>query len=239
MSSEADQLPVELRRKLILSVGTHRSERPLSPVEVAEALEMQIASGTTARDIAEALHLENTTMIGRFRRLLRLSPAIRHLVTWGQSPSSISLTVASELARLDSADTQQQVVDAALENGLKSSEVRQVVQILQRSDQSTSEAIQSVLKLRPQVTRRHVMVGAVLSSALKSSLTDMTQAERDSLLARSIRKHQPDLPSFSGRLATERFTLVGGEELAAALKTLSDGFESVVNACLEAEAPRS
>jgi ParB-like chromosome segregation protein Spo0J len=234
-----DQLPTEIRRNLILSVGTHRSERPLSPVEVAEVLEMLIGSGATPQDIATALHLENATMIGRFRRLLRLDPTIRHVVTWGKSPSSISLTVASELARLDSAEAQQQVVDAALENELKSSEVRQIVQILQRSQQSTSEATQSVLRLRPQVIRRHVIVGAVFSPGVRAALTGMTQSERDSFLIRAVRKHQPGLPSFSGRLATERFTLVGGDELAAALKSLPDGFESAVNSALEAEAPGS
>jgi ParB-like chromosome segregation protein Spo0J len=234
-----DQLPAELRRKLILSVGTHRSERPLSPVEVAEVLEMLLGPDATHRDIAEALHLEDATMIGRFRRLLRLSPSIRHLVTWGQSPSSISLTVASELARLNSVEAQQQVVNAALENELKSSEVRQIVQILQRSQQSPSEAIQSVLKLRPQVTRRHVIVGAVLSPTVRSALTSMSQSERDSFLGWAVQKHQPSLPPFNGRLATERFTLVGDDELAAALRNLPEGFESAVNNCLEAEASSS
>lgn len=234
-----NQLLPEIRRKLILSVGTHRAKRPLSPVEVAEALEMLIRSGATQQDVAEALHLENTSMIGRFRRLLRLNPTIQHLVTWGKSPSSISLTVASELARLDSAEAQQGVVEAALENGLSSSEVRQIVQILQRSQKSHTEAIQSVLRLRPQVTRRHVIVGAVISPTVKSALTGMTQGERDLFLDRAVRKHQPNLPSFNGRLATERFTLVGSDEFAAALKTLPDGFESAVNTCLEAEAASS
>lgn len=234
-----DRLPPELRRKLILTVGTHRSERPLSPVEVAEALEMLVESGASLQDVAEALHLENTTMLGRFRRLLHLSPSIWHLVAWGQSPSSISLTIASELARLDSAEAQQQVVDATLENELKSSEVRQIVQVLQRSQQSPSEAIQSVIRLRPQVTRRHVFVGAVLSPDVSSALTNMTQGERDAFLGRAIRKHQTDLPSFNVRLATERFTLVGGDEFAAALRALPHGFESAVNRCLEAEVSSS
>ena len=193
----------------------------------------------THRDIAEALHLEDATMIGRFKRLLRLSPSIRHLVTWGQSSSSISLTVASELARLNSAEAQQQIVGAALESGLKSSEVRQIVQILQRSQQSPSEAIQSVVKLRPQVTRRHVVVGAVLSPSVRSVLASMSQSARDGFLAKAVQKCQPSLLPFNGRLATERFTLVGDEEFAAALRSLPEDFESIVNSCLEAEAASS
>lgn len=200
---------------------------------------MLIGFGSTPRDIAAALLLADPSMIANFRRLLRLSPSIRHLVTWGKSPSSIPFSVGYTVARLDSAEAQQQVVDAALVNQLSYNEALQIVQTLERSRQSPSEAIESVLRLRPRVIHRHVFVGAVLSSAVRPVLTRMTQSERDSLLDRAIHKHQPDLPSFSGRLATERFTLVGGDEFAAALKALPDGFESAVNSCLEAEVPSS
>lgn len=234
-----ERLPTELRRRLILSVGTHRSKRPLSPVEVAEAIELLIGFGSTSREIAADLQFADPSMVANFRRLLRLSPSIRHLVAWGKSSSSIPFSVAYTVARLNSAEAQQQVVYAALENGLTYNEALQLVQILERSQQSLPEAIESVLRLRPQVTRRQVFVGAVLSPVVRSALTRMTQGERDSFLHKAVQNHQPNLPSFSGRLATERFTLVGDDYLAVAMKALPDGFESAVNKCLEVEAPNS
>ena len=58
----------EDKRDLILSVGIHKTERPLSPIEVAELLEKLISSGTTKKEISKEILLDST-MISRFLRL--------------------------------------------------------------------------------------------------------------------------------------------------------------------------
>ena len=99
-------IPTDLQRKLLLSIGSHRDTRPLTPVEVGEAVRTSADAGTTLLEIAEFLHLEGTSVLAKFVRLLRLSPAVRHLVDWGRSDATIGFTAASEVARLDDPDDQ-------------------------------------------------------------------------------------------------------------------------------------
>jgi hypothetical protein len=225
----------ERLRDLILSVGTHRGDRPFSPIEVAESLTTSLNAGSTPLEIARTLGLEDTTMITRFRRLLTLAPDIRHLVAWRGSQASISLTVASEIARLPTQDDQRATGNAALTHNLTSSEVRQIVQIVLRGGNSASGAIEVVLQTRPQIIRRHVFIGAVLSEQLTLSLKEMTQLNRDALLESALHRPGSTLPEWNGKLGVDQFTLVGDENLAVALNSLPGGFEAAINRALEAE----
>lgn len=224
-------------RNLILSVGTHRSNRPLSPVEVAEAMEESLMAGATVAQLAAALQLEDATWVTRFRRLLQLPPDVRHLVNWGSGPASVSLTASSEIARLASEDDRRGVMNAAVEHSLTSAEVRQVVQILRRSEQGADEAVASVVRQRPQVTRRHLLIGAILSDELQTTLRGMTQRERDDLLEAAMSTHVPGLPQWSGRLGVDHFTLSGGPDFAATIQNRPGGFEASVNTSLTATVP--
>ena len=49
--------------KLILSVGTHKSKRPLSPVEVAEFMQKSLDAGEKRTEIATRLYLEDSSII--------------------------------------------------------------------------------------------------------------------------------------------------------------------------------
>lgn len=231
-------LTSEQLRDLILSVGTHRLNRPLSPVEVAEAMSVSMAAGATMQDVAQALGLEDTTMITRFRRLLNLTPEVRHLIGWRGSEANISLTVASEIARLRSEIDQKTLVRSTLENKLSSSEVRQIAQIILRGGNQATQAIQAVLTSRPEIVKRHVLIGAILSDELSTLLHRMTQLERDEMLINAMQRQKPTLPEWTGKLGAEQFTLVGGPDFAQAVQGLTGGFEQAVNKALEAEAAR-
>lgn len=233
--SAVQGMTTDTLRNVILSVGTHRSDRRLSPIEVASAIDASLAAGTTSEQLAQALRFEDTSMLSRFRRLLQLAPNIQHLVEWGSGPSTISLTTASEIARLPSQSAHQEIVKAALEYSLRSGEVRQIVQIIRRSGKPADEAIQTVLRLRPQVETRHLFVGAVVLDPVHEAVSRMDQRQRDELLERALHRHAPDLPQWTGRLGTDRFTLVGDANFAKALTQLPDGFEQAVNHYLEAE----
>ena len=231
-------LSPEVLQKLILSVGTHRSKRPLMPVEVAEAINAALASGTTRQELADALHLEYPTMVGRFVRLLKLPPEIRHLVDWGQGQSAISFAVASEIELLASNNEQWEVAEATLKHRLAKVEVRQIVQIRQRSGKPVSECVAEVIRMRPRIERRHLIVGSVLSNRMQTVLQQMTQDKRDELLKNAIVSQNPELPPWGGRLGVEKFTLLGDEAFSAAVQRLPGGFEQAINTYLEAEVAR-
>ena len=231
-------LPPEIQRDLILSVGTHRARRRLSPIEVAEAIETSMASGATVRELATELHLD-PTMVPRFPRLLKLPPEIQHLVDWGQGKARLSFEAASYIARLASSKEQREVAEAALKHELGKVEILQIVQIRERSGKPITDCIGSVLRMRPQIERRHLLIGAIISEKLQTALRQMTQKERDRLLKSAVTSRSSDLPPWEGRLGIERFTLVGDNAFGIAVQKLPGGFEEAINSYLEEEISQS
>ena len=70
-------------KQLLMSVGTHRGVRPITPVQVAALFKRAADAGSTPAASAEATHV-SASMVSRFLKLLELSPDIQHLVDWGQ-----------------------------------------------------------------------------------------------------------------------------------------------------------
>lgn len=225
-------LSPEQQKQLILSVGSHLRSRPLTPVEVGLLLQDSLRSGSTPDELAEALHLDGPSMISRFVRLLSLSIEIQHLIDWGSSKSAIAFTAASELARLPEND-HLPVVQAALENRLSSLEIKQVVQARLRSKRPIGNCIEEIVRMRPQIERSHLFIGAVTSGASREALAKLSQHERDELLARVLKEAYPDMKSFSARLGPARFAIAGTEEMAGTLNAGQHDFETVINRGLE------
>ena len=221
------------RQGLLLSVGTHRGERLLSPVEVATLFAKLIAGGGKMGDCARAARLEGTTIVSRFLRLLTLPESVRHLVTWGSRPGTIGFSVGAELARLDDEVEEEEVVRGVLTYRLSGSEVRQVVQLRKRSKRSAEECVNEVVGMRPRVEKRYVYVGAVTNAALKTSLGFMSQEQRDELLGGAIKGILAVKDLGVARLGTGQFTLVGGADFGEAMNQRKDSLEREVNDALQ------
>lgn len=227
-------LPPDLAKKLILSVGTHRPDRLLSPVETGQAMQQARDGGMTTKELAEALHFDGTTMIGRFIKLLSLPVRMHPLIGWGADAATISFSTASEIARLPATE-QMTFSQAVLSHQFGLSEVKQIVQIRQRSGKSIEETIQAVLDQRNVVVQRHVIVGAVLAEDLRQRLRQMTQEERNVLLRQALEKHSPSLASVGAKLGADNFTLVGDKQFQKAVTSLPNGFEEAITQYLQQE----
>ena len=223
-----------IRAKLILSVGTQKEKRPLSPVEVAEAIFALKRGGMTSEQIREMLYLENATMLGRFLALLRLDAKVRHLVDWGgRSIEGISFSAGAEIAKLGQ-EEHEPVANAVLEHGLTGPEVQQIVQIRRRSGRPVADSIAEVVGSRKQVERRYVFIGGVDLGIIKQ-INELGQVKADALLARALKNGVPAKGRLRGRLGKDKFTLVGDETSAAQLNTLPEGFEETINQWLSQE----
>jgi hypothetical protein len=216
-------------RDLILSVGSHRVSRPLTPVEVAELFEVMTKHGATLKDCADFVHLDGTSMVSRFLKLLRLSPSVQHNVDWGQSSAAcFGFTTASALAALPRPD-HEVACRYVLEEQLTSAQVKDVVQLRQRSGKPIEDCIEQIIKLRPTVTRRFMFVGGISEQYMAQRLAEMRQSERDELLSGLLAAAFPAATNFSCRLGTDRFSIVGGSELAEAAECLDPDFETAIN----------
>lgn len=229
----AVQLAPQELRGLILSVGTHKAERPLSPLEVGVLVRKATQRGSDLKDIAQATQLEGTTQLSRFMKLLELPQDTHHLVDWGKSSGGgVGFTTAFEIARLDSADDMRAAMAAVIEHGLSSAEARSLVQLRKRGKQSIADCINATVKMRPTVEIRRVLIGAVNDRDVQAELATKTQAERDKLLSAWIQKRGLRDPRIVAKLAPDRFTIAGPDSLLAAAASAAEAFEAELNASL-------
>ena len=219
-------------RDLVLSVGTHRKSRRLSPLEVARLLSKAVAAGATRDGCATALEL-GMTQVRTFMKLLDLDASIQHLADWrGSKNASIPFSTMAELARLAPQD-QIQAADSVLRHDLTWKEVVQLVQISSRSDKPIGECIANVLKLRPEIVTRHLFVGAITSEKLTRRIKAIDQKERDHMIAEALnRLISSDYPA-KGRLGEDNFTILSDHDLPHLLGKHPDELEESLNEFLE------
>ena len=226
-------LPPDSRRDLLLSVGSHRGTRPLSPEEVAKAFKVAIDAGSTLPDLAAAVHFDGTSMITRFVRLLGLPGDVLRVVNWGQAPETISFTAASEVSRLKNADEKLTLANSALEFSLTTSEIKSIVQMRLRSKQPLLDCLKAIQDLRPSTIRRQVLIGSVTAESLRTLLQTLSQNERDEALMRALNSVLPIGHLVRGRLGPDRFTLTTEDASAGkAIVGLPGGFEHGVTVAI-------
>ena len=222
-------------RLLILSVGTHKSTRPLSPVEVGKYVQRALDAGETRATVAEKLLLDDTTVIGRFVRLPSLPPQVQQLVGWGADPATVSFTSASDVARLKSASAKIVLAKAALENQLNKSEILEVVQISERSNRSIESCIEAVLNQRPIVERRHVIIGELQSDSLNETLKHMSESQRKNLLLSALARYGLNTSILGAKLGDGYFLFVGDDAFHTVITSLPGGFEESITEYLMRE----
>jgi hypothetical protein len=225
-------LSPEERKRLLLSVGTHRGRRPLSPGEVATLFAKILSGGGTLSDCAEAAQLEGTTWVSRFLRLLSLPDQVKHLIDWGGKEGAVTFSSASEIARLDNDSDEQLLIQGVLTHRLSGSEVRQVVQLRKRSGRPAKDCLDEVVGMRPRIEKRYVYVGALTSSDLKKKLEEMTQNDRDDLLQKVVQQAFPSAGPALSKLGPTTFTLAGDAKFGEQMNKNKETLERDINESL-------
>ena len=165
----------------------------------------------------------------KFLKLFNINEAYRHLIDWGRSSASVvAFSSASELSSLKGGD-QDVLVDQMLKYQLSKDEVKQIVQIRERSGSQVGKCIEDVLKLRPTIVKKNVFVGTIISKEVVTLLDQMTQAQRDELLKKTMTGILPLGTVWSGRLGKTRFSLVGGEIFSKQLLNMKPNFETHIS----------
>lgn len=229
-------LSPELKRDLLLSVGSHRDDRPLSPEEVGRAFQKAVDDGASLKELAILVHFDGTSMISRFTRLLRLPDDVLRIVGWGQTARTISFTSASEISRLKIKEDQTELALGALSKDLTSSEIKAIVQLKLRSSDAIGACMESIARLRQTTVTRHVIMGSIIGDDLKVSLRERSQNVRDQLLVSALKALLDNAGTVAGRLSAERFTLVTEDaSIAKELTQLQGGMEESVSQQLSKE----
>lgn len=222
----------KIKQNLILSVGTHRKKRILTPIEVAEAIVQLRDSGMSTDDIRELLMLKDNTVIFNFERLLKLSPEIQHLIDWGQGTSTIAFSSASEIAKLKDFSEQKLITDYIIKERLTKKEVVQIIQSKKRSNKPLIICIEDAINLRPKIERKFVYIGVIINKNLLLILQNKSQLQRDLYFKEALDNEIPKSIQWEGRLGKDRFTLVGSEDFAIIIQKMTPGFEEKINSLL-------
>jgi hypothetical protein len=220
------------RKALILTVGNHRRDRVLNPVEVARIFQKLLDNGASLADCAALVHLDGTSMVSRFLRLLDLGEDGEIAVDFGPSRSTIGFSSAFEISRLSSPD-RHIAIRAAIENRMGKEEVKGLVQYRLRSGKPMDECIAQTLKMRPQIERQYMYIGRLDDDMVIQRLRSMTQAERDRALKQALKDIDPRLESSSGRMSAVRFSIVGDAAASKIIGTLQPNFEQAISSQLK------
>lgn len=215
-------------QSLILSVGTHRGLRRLSPMEVAVMLRRADEAGTSRKALSDTLKISEI-QVSRFIRLFDLEPELRDLADWGRgNTATISFSSLLEIARLDRCQ-QMAVATSALAHKLTRAEFRQISQIAQRSGRCINECIADVIGRRTRVSKQFVLIGSIQQVTLQEHLESQLQNTRDCLLQGILDElHQPS-QAIRGRLGSKTFTIQANQDIARTLGLDPDEIEGFVN----------
>jgi hypothetical protein len=133
---------------LITSIGTHRHERKLLPMQVTELVSRALKFNSIEK-IAQELRLKDTSVIRRFLALSKLPPETQSLVSWGNKEHLLGFSTASEISRIVDESERAVLVNAALEHRFAKQEITTIVRRVQRGGVTVKTAVDEILKLKP------------------------------------------------------------------------------------------
>ena len=220
------------RKNLILTLGTHRKTRRLSPVEAAQIIDKAISGGMSREDVA-SLCLVSVDMVMKIRKLVTLTPGVRHMIEWGGGPSTVSPSVGTEIARLVDSSHQEQLCALSLQWKLIKREVLAIIDFVNRLGLSVDNAVERVVSQRTVKKQLYVVVGALLDLELTRALDNLPQNQRNDLLNRAVKRLYAGTREWGSSLGASRFTLTGDRVFADFIGRLPEGAEQTITRLLK------
>lgn len=222
-------LTQEEHQRLVLSLGTHRRDRALTPLEVSELLTRAKAAGATIAQLAAAVGIASTDIIRKFLALSSLADPIKPLVAWGGSKGLIAFANAAEIAPLP-APQQVLAAEAIVEHRLSNAEVEELMQVWRRSGQQPiEEAIEKTLLRRPQIDRRYVYLGELTEPAA-ARLGVLPVAARDELLLQGATEAFGPIAGLAVSASGRRVALIAPRDVSDRIGT---DFDRAISSALE------
>lgn len=187
-----EELEPEEWALVLASIGTHRRERPIDPVTLAEMFER---TPWTNEEIAKRLSVTSRTVV-MFKHLLCLPENIRALLQTGK----ISIDEGDKLSTLKKDTFSQQLLAKAITDGAIGADlVKSAVRFKNRNpDLPIGNCIDMALKAKPTIEKRHILVTSVekgVSEAL-TKRAEQTQTSLPNLLRNVLERNLPNNESL-------------------------------------------
>jgi len=216
-----------------LSVGyTLKDSRPLSPVEVGQLCHKSEKKGFSRTEITSAALMTDPGMISQFLKVSELDPSLQHLIDWGRAGVGvIGFSVGYQLTRFNKS-THKKLATLILKHQLTKIEMRDIHQLVERSNKPLAQCVSRVVSRRPVQIVRSVIIGAVVGAELKGQLKSHTQKKRDQLLHEVFVELYPALKNWTVKLGINRFTVIGGKIVENTIAKEKD-FETMISRHLQ------
>ncbi len=154
--------------KLLETVGSHKKERPLTPIQTAKDLRILLDECEGSIDeVAERLPVVAST-IRLFLNLLKLPKTVHGIIGWGET-DTIRLTFisASFITRLKNASDQEVLAKVAQAHSFKKREILDVIALKKRNpDKPIEDCIESVVHFRPRIEKGYLVITNIKQNTL-------------------------------------------------------------------------
>ena len=214
---------------LCATLGSQKKTRFLSPAKAAFLLKTSLDAGEEKIDLKSKVGV-SVDMINKILRLSSIMDEnIISSISW-QSPDTnqISMSSASELARLRSNNDQQKVFKSILEYQFTSKEVKELVTLYDRSGKNIEECINQIKKAKPKTIHSHLIIGKLTSSALTDKLSSIPALKRNRILRDVLNTEIPLIKYKGAKLKKTQFIIVGNQETESKIRSLGDDFEDII-----------
>jgi len=154
-----DELTPEEKGKLLASIGSRRKDRPLDPITVAEIL----SHTPSNQELGKRLGV-TSRMVGMFKSLLSLPENIKPYVRSGKISIDKAVRIASLKDNLSKGLLAEAIANEVF-GSLTADIIKQVTPLKNRNeDISIEDCIKMVLKSKPIVDNRYILVTSVEKS---------------------------------------------------------------------------
>lgn len=180
-----------------IGVGTH-GERPMTPIEVAYAIEdLKKATGDSIKDIARnRLHVDPSTC-RLFLSLLDLPPEWHGMFHYGSAdnsgrmPLSLACRIAPKFKNNKLTRHQVDLLKGAMLDSNESAKRDDIIAVItciaNHQEKSTEQCIQDIMNLTPKIIRGYVVItdiGSDFVSKIRKECTNSGMPEHEILLSK-------------------------------------------------------
>lgn len=218
-------------KNLILSVGKFHI-RVLSPIEVAEHINLAQQDGFSLKEIA--LRCDVTpAMLSKFKNLLKIREDYWHLIDWGEPGSSIiAFSIAQSIARFDEG-VQKQILDAKIKYKFNKDNINTLNQRIDLSGKTVKECIEEEAA-KKQKTVISLLIGSLFAPTVEK-LNTILQFDKDKLI-QSFFDNEYHEYKVIAKLGKKEFSvIIQDSNLFAKLHSQSSLLENRVNNFLQSQ----
>ena len=196
----------DLRLSVNRPKGIPDYNRPLSPIQVMNFIQVLKDDGLKNSEICELIDIDKSNITNYYTRMKGLIPEVQELVDWGETkPERMRLGYSAvwHYPRFGE-DGQKILYTKALDKQCTRDEIRNMAQLFQRGFGTVEECFEEIINRRTRESKDVLIVGKILDINLTTILERLDADKRDDAFEK-ILKSQSIPISLKHSLGSSKF----------------------------------